>query len=259
MIITGNLFFTSDLHFGHKNIIKYCDRPYKNTHEMNKDLIERWNDVVKPDDTVINLGDVCFGNPEKYLSRLNGRHILIIGNHDKKRFSKLYDEAYNYTSIKIGTYNVFLHHRPIGVKDPLERGRDIYRDIIRLSKDYDYIVCGHIHEKWVSNKRNLNVGVDVWGFSPIPSSSIVEALNSMSKLPYGKELERKETVKQKIIRLSNIIKTFSGSHPAYIQALNLVLKNPYILIDLDIPWKNRLIEDVLKIKPELIGELNGKL
>lgn len=72
----NNIFFSSDLHFGHKNIIKYCTRPFESVEEMNKKLIENWNSVVTNDDTVFFLGDAGFGSVTKIcecVKRLNGK------------------------------------------------------------------------------------------------------------------------------------------------------------------------------------------
>lgn len=81
-----NIFVTSDTHFNHSNIIKYCDRPYSSVQEMDWDMVEKWNSVVKPDDHVWHLGDVYMnaskGYIENLLSRLNGKKRLILGNHD---------------------------------------------------------------------------------------------------------------------------------------------------------------------------------
>ena len=79
---------TSDLHFGHKNIIRYSKRPFKDVEDMNEQLIQRWNDRVSPDDIVFNLGDFAFLKPEqiaKILSRLNGKQYFVMGNHDLDR------------------------------------------------------------------------------------------------------------------------------------------------------------------------------
>ena len=79
------VFITSDPHFNHTNIIQYCNRPFEDVNEMNETLIKNWNSVIKNDDLVIHLGDVGLGNKEKIsqiLSRLNGRKMLIMGNHD---------------------------------------------------------------------------------------------------------------------------------------------------------------------------------
>ncbi len=78
------VFFTSDHHFYHTNVIKYCDRPYDEVEFMNEDLCERWNQVVKPEDTVYHLGDfsMAFRPVEFIPQRLNGTIYLIPGNHD---------------------------------------------------------------------------------------------------------------------------------------------------------------------------------
>ena len=78
-------FFTSDTHFGHANIIRLCNRPFKDVEEMNEKLIENWNKVVPEDGTVFHLGDFAFGGSALWNSvipRLNGQIYLIIGNHE---------------------------------------------------------------------------------------------------------------------------------------------------------------------------------
>ena len=83
----NNIFFTSDTHFNHTNIIKYAQRPYSDAEEMNEDLIKRWNSVVGKNDIVFHLGDFMFGNINRFWefrSRLNGKIYLIHGNHDYK-------------------------------------------------------------------------------------------------------------------------------------------------------------------------------
>ena len=88
---TGDgLFFTSDTHFGHENIITFCNRPFESIEEHDRVLIQNWNSVVTPDDTVFHLGDFCFGNGYKWyeiLGQLNGHIYLIRGNHDDKNLN----------------------------------------------------------------------------------------------------------------------------------------------------------------------------
>ena len=82
------VFFTSDTHFGHSNIIKYCQRPFNSAEHMDEVLISNWNEVVSPQDIVFHLGDFCFGSDKewiKILQRLNGTKYLILGNHDLKK------------------------------------------------------------------------------------------------------------------------------------------------------------------------------
>ena len=73
------IYFTSDTHFGHANIIKYCKRPFANVDEMNIALVAAWNAKVKPEDTVYHLGDVTFKRLDM-VPLLNGTKILIRGN-----------------------------------------------------------------------------------------------------------------------------------------------------------------------------------
>ena len=84
-------FFTSDLHFGHENVIPLCNRPFSSAEEMDEFLIEKWNKSVHRNDNVYLLGDVIFRStksPEYYLDRLKGEKHLIIGNHDKDWMKK---------------------------------------------------------------------------------------------------------------------------------------------------------------------------
>ena len=91
-----NIFFTSDLHFQHDNILKYCNRPFISVEEMNKTIIENWNKVVGEKDVVFILGDFCFRSTRStwvhFLSKLNGVKYLVRGNHDRHKdipFDKL--------------------------------------------------------------------------------------------------------------------------------------------------------------------------
>ncbi len=80
-------FFTSDEHYFHKNIIKYCDRPFDDVQQMKEKKINNHNQVVGVNDTTIHCGDFSFGSKEltykKVISRLNGKHVFLKGDHDK--------------------------------------------------------------------------------------------------------------------------------------------------------------------------------
>jgi calcineurin-like phosphoesterase family protein len=80
--------YVSDLHFGHKAVIKYCNRPFDSVESMDEHLIDRWNSHVNSPDNVHVLGDFSFYDPEQtsqILQRLNGNKVLIRGNHDNSR------------------------------------------------------------------------------------------------------------------------------------------------------------------------------
>jgi calcineurin-like phosphoesterase family protein len=169
---SGKIFFTSDNHFGHKNIIKYCKRPFNSVKEMNEALIQKWNEVVSPEDTVYHLGDFAFGEIDDILPRLNGKIILIRGNHDRKSTTKHF-ETYKAMDFHYGNYIFRLNHRPIFTSDI----EDPYNDNEKYPNinldDYDFILCGHCHNQWVTLQKNINVGVDVWDFKPISIEEII--------------------------------------------------------------------------------------
>ena len=98
---------TADNHFSHYNIIKYTKRPCQTVWEMNKVMTERWNSLVKPEDTVFHLGDLCFHNkidPKDLVKKLNGRIVLIKGNHDRKRTLNAVAEWHKNLPIIIGEF-----------------------------------------------------------------------------------------------------------------------------------------------------------
>lgn len=115
----SKVFFTSDTHFCHSNIIRFCHRPFKDAEEMNETIIANWNSVVAPDDHVFHLGDFCFGGAAewtKILNRLNGKIHLIIGNHDMKNlrqgFIKRFEEVVMQRHILIDNHSIYLNHYP---------------------------------------------------------------------------------------------------------------------------------------------------
>lgn len=113
------IFYISDLHFSHKNILKYDCRPWFNTEEMNKELINNWNSVVTKDDIVYILGDMFWCGLEESLAildQLNGEKVLVKGNHDKcndNRFRARFMQIVDYIEIKDNNRDVVLCHYPI--------------------------------------------------------------------------------------------------------------------------------------------------
>jgi len=110
-----DIYLTADTHFDHKNIIDYENRPFTDNLQMTEVLIDNWNKTVKPNDLVFHLGDVFFCKADRMkeiADRLNGRKILIRGNHDKGvsngKFRKLGFEPFNYYQLD----GLFLSHYP---------------------------------------------------------------------------------------------------------------------------------------------------
>lgn len=111
-------FYIADWHYDHKNVIHFDNRPFSSIEEMNKELIERWNKVVSKDDVVYVLGDMFWCKASEaigILDKLNGKKVLIRGNHDSHdhRFIEKFDRVYDYLETVDGDRKVVLCHYPI--------------------------------------------------------------------------------------------------------------------------------------------------
>lgn len=97
----SEVFMIGDTHFCHSNIIKYCDRPFNSTEEMNEKLIENWNKVVGKQDRVFMIGDFALCGKEKIIEigkRLKGKKILILGNHEGASLKTYYEADFEMVS-----------------------------------------------------------------------------------------------------------------------------------------------------------------
>ena len=100
----SKVFFTSDTHFYHGNIIRFCNRPFKSVEMMNETIISNWNNTVGQDGIVFHLGDFCLGGSaewSKILDRLNGKIYLIMGNHDLKNIRQGYINRFEHVAMQI--------------------------------------------------------------------------------------------------------------------------------------------------------------
>ena len=170
------IFFTSDTHFGHAKIIEYCNRPFTDISHMNESMIEKWNAVVGPGDTVYHLGDFSMGPKEnvQIRKRLNGKVILVKGNHDKKDAVHLeagFDELHRRLEIEIDGYKLYLAHIPIH----LDPGTRWYPEELSTKPPeyFDYFLCGHVHTAWKRQGKTINVGVDVSNFIPLTLAQLI--------------------------------------------------------------------------------------
>lgn len=179
-------FFTSDHHFGHANIIKYCNRPFESVPGMNEIMVFKWNKVVAPEDTVYYLGDFSMNKASMalYLPRLNGTKHLIMGNHDachpvhkaKGEAAKQFYLDSGFASISlekelvIGGMIVLLHHLPYTGDHTIKERYTEFRP-----KDTGkWLLHGHVHDKWLMKPRQLNVGVDQHDFYPISMEQVLQ-------------------------------------------------------------------------------------
>lgn len=146
-------FFTADEHYGHKNILKYCNRPFKTIEEMDETIIKNFNSIVTYKDTTYHLGDFTFKKPDKYLRQLNGKHIFIRGNHDRFFIKD------NLLDIKIEGFPITLCHYPMVVWNK--------------SHFNSWQLFGHVHNSKEFNiGKKYNVGVDTNNFFPVSFTNI---------------------------------------------------------------------------------------
>lgn len=186
------MWFTSDLHFGHANIIEYCNRPFDSVWEMNEWMVDAWNETVQPGDDVWVVGDVAMGNITRsltYVSRLQGRLHLVVGNHDrpfrrtgepKPRWEAAYRDA-GFESIHHGTLEMSLNvsrllvnHFPY-VGDSREQDRFLEHRPIDSGA---WLLHGHVHDTWRQRGRMVNVGVDAWAGRPVSAGTIATVIES---------------------------------------------------------------------------------
>ena len=174
------IYFTSDLHFGHANIIRLCGRPFADVTEMDEALIANWNRRVTPADTVYLVGDIVWDRRKVpcYMERLAGKKILISsGNHDaswvKKEACAPYFQAMApYLETRLCGHTVTLCHYP------LLEWKDSRED---SPKRLGYLIHGHIHNRVSDEYRPLflqphalNAGADVNGYAPVTFEELLE-------------------------------------------------------------------------------------
>ncbi len=188
--VGSGVFFTSDLHFRHGNIIKYCNRPFETVQEQTEKLIENWNKTVPDTAIVFILGDFAFASKNQQrtiLQKLTGKKYLVLGNHDQnipeEEFEGIYDLVE--VSIKVGeNWETFiLSHRPLLCWEGSEKG---YKHLF-----------GHVHScgtreetcengdaelvKLLSYRPMYDVGVDNNDYKPISVEEVLEQIKNKIK------------------------------------------------------------------------------
>ena len=179
-----NIWFTSDHHLGHSNIIGKAERPFKSVEEMDEELIKRWNSKIEKDDIVYYLGDLSFCQPEKYLDLLNGKIFFILGNHEFsfKRHGDKANEAVKYIKkhpkvieckkehyFSLDGYDIKLNHFP---------NKEVFDEF----KGNKILLFGHAHGKQKERFNTLDVGVDTNDFFPYSWEDIKKIIKEKIKI-----------------------------------------------------------------------------
>jgi calcineurin-like phosphoesterase family protein len=173
------IFFTSDQHFFHQGIVD-IGRPFKNSQEMDRIIIRNYNRVISDEDIVYHLGDLSLISSyqsdrlKNVVEKLSGRKILILGNHDSLKPFKYVDVGFEsvHTSLEIEIealeFDGFPKKKILLNHDP----------VVSIVNKHDLYICGHVHTMFKSLGKIINVGVDVWGFTPVNLDDILSLIKS---------------------------------------------------------------------------------
>lgn len=167
-----DIYFTSDTHYYHANIIRYAGRPFASVDEMNEAMIERWNSVVRPGDLVYHLGDFALGRSEHAVAlarRLTGNKYLIFGNHDKVlrksvEFLAQWVWARDMTQIEVAGQKITLCHYAMRTWNCAHHGA--------------WQLFGHSHGSIASIGRQADVGVDCWDYTPVSFETVRDLMST---------------------------------------------------------------------------------
>ena len=182
------IWFTSDTHWGHANIIKYDKRPFASIEEHDEALINNWNAAVKPGDLVYHLGDVAWHNDpydiDTLLALLHGTKILIVGNHDRSNKaimrSKQWAKVTPYEEIKVNDTKICLFH---------------YRMVVwNRSHHGSWALHGHSHGTLpeILTAKTFDVGTMCWNYTPINYDQVAVEMARRTFVPvdgHGKGMD----------------------------------------------------------------------
>ncbi len=184
----SNIFVTSDLHFYHENIIKYCNRPFNNADEMNATLIKNWNSVVSPDDITWILGDFALIKGEDHNEKvaklnnlaamLNGSKVLILGNHDYFTDSEYCNAGFRYVhgfeEVGINHHWFTMCHYQMTSWNNSHKGSMHLFGHEHWRQQYEPKHSIYAEMKW--SERKFNVCVDANKFKPVNINDIIRIL-----------------------------------------------------------------------------------
>ena len=194
----SKVFFTSDTHFGHKNILRFCNRLWATVAEHDQSLIDNWNDTVPEDGIVFHLDDFCYkggGFPtiQHLKGLLHGQIVLICGNHDPdtrkrqnlQKLQQLFDGVFDQLEITVEGQRILLNHYPLLTWPHAYGERPTWQ------------VFGHIHlRKGITGSdafiveqccrpTQYEVGVDLNGYRPISYQNLKERIDFQVRHHYN--------------------------------------------------------------------------
>ena len=254
------IWFTSDTHFCHANILRFSGRPFGSVEEMNEELIRRWNETVPEDGIVFHLGDFCLGGSKDWndiMHRLHGKIYLILGNHDMKNikhgFMSRFELVTQQMTIRVGGQGIILNHNPF-----LAYGGS-YRDVWQL--------FGHVHSGPLSNTGldlprlkmlfplQYDVGVDNNDFRPVSFAEVkakIEAQVEAARVASGLSDIRGTGGGRRILFLDPAIKPVSSAQKA---AFRRLAERFTDVVEIAVPNGQSLKEEIARRVAALSGNV----
>ena len=187
--------FYSDPHFGHHNIIRFSDRPFKDVDDMTEGLIARYNEVVAPNEFVLWCGDasmkISVPQFREIRDRLNGDMGLVRGNHDPKSISKCLNMGFDFVVeemfLRMGSRVCRVKHYPYALSPQqkrylIERGHHIddrYPDLRPPRVKGEVLIHGHTHQSHKVEGTMVHVGVDAWDYRPVPWTQVADLVSQI--------------------------------------------------------------------------------
>jgi len=200
---------TSDLHFGHSNVLEYSNRPFKDVEEMKETIIANWNKVVKPEDLCIFVGDIFFYHSKEQmketLARMHGRKILVKGNHDQDHRTMMsvgFELSVESMDMMIAGEKVHFSHYPFRMGKWLSRWvktkakvkmimrwfgiptKPIFFEKYHSRRPIDngqFLIHGHTHSTHKINGKAIHVGCDAWKYKPVNIQEISNLIAEVKK------------------------------------------------------------------------------
>lgn len=187
--------FTSDLHLGHKNIIKFCNRPYRDVDHMDTAIINTINATVMPDDELWVLGDIAMGHIDTTLRKfeqINARVTIVAGNHDRchpsyhgqdkaREWLPRYEGLRNVEQVYVHGALTLVAGQVVTVCHFPYRDEDRHSDRFTQYLPVDegnWLLHGHVHDTWQVNGRQINVGIDAWDGQLVSEGAITKIMGA---------------------------------------------------------------------------------
>lgn len=171
------VYFTSDTHYNHENIIEHCKRPFQDKYEMDDILIHRFNSRVSKNDDVYHLGDFAFASQAKilsYIEKLNFRHLYFVeGNHDDNLVKLFKNRQIPNVTLLPSLHRAFINNQWISL---CHYKMEVWRD----KRHGAWHLYGHSHGTLPSKDLSFDVGVDCHNFYPVSFTEVKEIINNKS-------------------------------------------------------------------------------